>query len=337
MDTRKQLLQLWLKEKLNVKTIDLVPLAGDASFRRYFRLKNRQKSYIAMDAPPDKEPCAPYIKIDKALEKANLTVPHIIAQNIEEGFLLLSDLGNKLLVQEASHDNANKLYSLTIQKLLQMQKKVDIQSLHLESFIHQRLPLELAYHTEWFLQKFLEITLTQKQQSLLKKVYELLLTNANAQPTTFIHLDYHSRNLMVLPHDIGILDFQDAMIGPITYDLVSLIRDCYLSWPVVQVNHWALNYRKAAIENRLLSHEVSDALFLRWFDLMGMQRHLKASFIFARKFLRDDNKDYLKDIPRTLNYVMNVCERTPELKEYHRFLQKIVMPKLQEKLQELMP
>ncbi len=334
MDTRQEQLQAWLKQVLNVSNISLNPVTGDASFRRYFRVDHKKTSLIAMDAPPKKEPCLPYIKIATALQNAGLNAPLILEKNTSEGFLLLSDLGDKLFLDEVSHDNADKLYKLALEKLLLMQQNVDTQNLELASFTDERLESELANCSKWFFQDFLELALTKKQLQIIDDTYQQLLENAKEQPEVFIHLDYHSRNLLLLPEDLGILDFQDAMIGPITYDLASLIRDCYINWPVVQVNQWALQYRRAAIEAKLMP-DVSQECFLRWFDLTGMQRHLKASFIFARKYLRDQSTYYLNDLPRTLNYIINVSQRHLSLTPFYGFLKEHVRPKLKEKLKEL--
>lgn len=334
MDDRQKQLQAWLKQILNAGKLQLMPIQGDASFRRYFRLTHQNKTLIAMDSPPDKEPCLPYIKIATALHAAGLTVPIILEKNIQDGFLLLSDLGDKLFIREVSAENADNLYQLAIQKLLHMQQNVRTDKLALESFTKSRLQTELSNCTQWYLYNFLGLSLTKQQQTVLDTTYQQLQDNAIEQPRCFIHLDYHSRNLLIIPDDIGIVDFQDAMIGPITYDLASLIRDCYINWPVVQVNQWALEYRKAAIAAKVMP-EVSQEIFLRWFDLMGMQRHLKASFIFARKYLRDHSKFYLNDLPRTLNYIINVSQRNLSLTPFYAFLKETIEPALKRKLRNI--
>lgn len=335
MDNRHKQLQTWLKQMLNSSKFQLTPIQGDASFRRYFRLKHQNKSLIAMDSPPEKEPCQPYVNIANILNSAGLTVPLILEKNIQDGFLLLTDLGDKLFINEVSLENAEHFYQLAIQKLLRMQTNLKPKEFALESFTKSRLSTELENCTKWFLQDFLNLSLSRKQQIIVDDTYQQLLDNAKEQPEVFIHLDYHSRNLLMLPEDIGIVDFQDAMAGPITYDLASLIRDCYISWPVVQVNQWALQYRKAAMAKNLMPH-VSEEIFLRWFDLMGMQRHLKASFIFSRKYLRDHSKFYLNDLPRTLNYIINVSQRHLSLTPFYAFLKEHVHPALKEKLKEIL-
>lgn len=332
MDQRQIQLQNWLEQELKTQAITLTPIIGDASFRRYFRMQHQNQSYIAMDAPPDREPCHPFINIAKQFLKLDLQVPLIFAENLEQGFLLISDLGEQLYVEQLTTANADKLYRNAIDKILIIQKCEPIPEYPLDSFLNGELQTELKNFSHWFVQEFLQLTLSSEQRQILASTYELLLQNAKEQPQCCIHRDYHSRNLMVLPeNEVGILDFQDAMTGPITYDLVSLLRDCYIDWPQEQVANWTFYYFQKASSSQLLNIQ-EQAKFIYWFDLMGIQRHLKASFIFARKFLRDNNKNYLQYIPRTLNYVNQVSSKYNELTEFYTLLTHTIWPLLQQKL-----
>jgi len=331
MDPRQIQLQKWLSTVLDTPSLALTPITGDASFRRYFRLQHQNMDYIAMDSPPEKEPCQPFVNIAKKFLALNLRVPQIFAEDIQHGFLLISDLGDQLYIDALNNHNADQLYRHAIDQLITIQSCQNIPNHTLESFMTTELQQELAYFTKWFLEAYLALSLTQTQNQILEKTYATLLKNALEQPQYCIHRDYHSRNLMVLPNnEVGILDFQDAMIGPITYDLVSLIRDCYVDWPQTQIIKWMNYYREKALSHALLS--TTDAgLFTRWFDLTGIQRHLKATFIFARKSLRDQNDSYLQYIPRTLNYVKQIAQNYCDLSEFHDLLNQIILPTFEEK------
>jgi N-acetylmuramate 1-kinase len=334
MDQRQKELQNWLREVLNTVDISLSTLVGDASFRRYFRLNHCGKKYVVMDAPPGLETCElePYIAIAHKFYEMGLQVPYIFHVNIKDGFLLISDLGNQLYFHELNESNVDQLYKNAIAKLFVIQSCKSIPGLKLESFNTKALMWELQRFTEWLVVKYLGIEVDAKRQNILENTYKILLENDLEQPQFCIHRDYHSRNLMILPDDeIGILDFQDAMIGAVTYDLVSLIRDCYIDWPDERIIKWTREYYDRAVELGLLNN-VSFTQFVRWFDLMGMQRHLKASFIFARKFLRDRDDMYLKDIPRTLNYIKKVCAKYPELSEFQKLLLDEILPALQREI-----
>lgn len=327
MDLRQEQLKNWVTESFSLRNITLEPLAHDASFRRYFRFYHQGKSWIAMDAPPDKEPCFPFVKITRAFIALGLKTPEIFAEDIKRGFLILSDFGNHLYVNCLTNQNVEQLYTQAIENLLTIQKCQHIPDYPLSSFLDSELMLELDLFSEWFIQKYLEIDLTIALKKTLKEIHSLLWQNATIQPQVCIHRDYHSRNLMMLKNgELGILDFQDAMQGPITYDLVSLLRDCYIDWPFDLIQHCATYYFDRALDLQLLHNNISLDQFLRWFDLMGIQRHLKASFIFARKFLRDQNSTYLNYIPRTLNYIKYVSMQHTELKELHHLFCDLILP-----------
>lgn len=328
-DIRQQELQAWLSQQLN-SMIELQPVIGDASFRRYFRMQHQGKTYVAMDAPPDKEDTFPFVAIAKAFYRLGLLVPEIVLEDVPRGFLLISDLGDQLYHRILNSSNVEQLYSAAINDLYALQVCPSIDEHPLPHFDWNMMRLELDNFTEWFMQKLLGFQLDDSEQATLEQTYSILLDSAISQPQTIVHRDYHSRNLMQLPNGkVGILDFQDAVIGPITYDLVSLIRDCYVDWPVEQVEAWAIKYYQQLMKLKRIE-PVDQATFMHWFDLMGMQRHLKAIFIFARKYLRDNNDLYLQFIPRALNYIKYVSNKYPELQAFQHLFEKKILPAWEE-------
>lgn len=317
VDVRRQDLEQWLKSMLGLLEIQLQPMQGDASFRRYFRVE----SYVAMDAPPPRENCVPFVAIAKALREMGLQTPDIIHADIQRGFLLLTDFGNQTYLKALAEGNADMLYQRALEALVIMQGCKHVSGHALSPFTADFMWQEWAWHQEWFLQKYLGLDVAKDTQAL-GQCYELLVKSATNQPQVFMHRDYHSANLMVLPGDVGILDFQDAFIGPVTYDLVSLLRDCYIDWPAQQVEKWALVYFALLRDNGMLQ-DVSEVEFLRWFDFMGLQRHLKALMTFARKHVRDQQSEYLAFMPRTLNYIVTVSGRYKELAPLHDYYLKV--------------
>jgi len=300
-DVRLESLTQWIKRHPGLDKADISVASADASFRRYFRVTHAGGSLVAMDAPPEQEDVAPFIDITQRLEAAKLRVPHIHASDLQQGFLLLDDLGSQDFLHGLSRDSVDELYSDALSALLKIQV-ADTQDLPI--YNKNLLASELSLFQDWYLGVHLGIELDQDQCEQLGKVFSALIDNALEQPQVFVHRDYHSRNLMITANNNpGIIDYQDAVLGPITYDLVSLLRDCYISWPSAQVKTWALHYRDQAVANDLLA-PTQDQQFLRWFDLMGIQRHLKAIGIFSRLNHRDGKSGYLDDIPRTLNYVL---------------------------------
>lgn len=312
-DPRLQKLQTWLRATLGRADYGLAPASADASFRRYFRVSVDRATYIVMDAPPDKEPVAPYIAVATRLERLGLNVPHITAQDLGQGFLLLSDLGNQTYLQALSADTVERLYGDALAALVTLQTGIFEDSEFLPPYDRELLMREMEIFRTWYLGRHLGRTLTPAQDAALTDAFAALAEAALAQTQVWVHRDYHSRNLMVTAqHNPGILDFQDAVRGPITYDLVSLLRDCYIAWPRSRVENWVKSYRQLALQKGLPANEDANE-FLRWFDLMGVQRHLKATGIFARLYHRDGKPGYLPDIPRTLGYVREVSARYGEL------------------------
>ena len=302
MSDRSTQLNRWL-DQLGYQDYRLSPASEDASFRSYLRLETDAESLIIMDAPPDREPCDQFIEVARKLRDAGLSAPEIIAQNPAEGFLVLTDFGGRDYLSKLSPETEASLYGDALAALLSMQARIDAADLPL--YDATLLNREMDLFHDWFLGKLLGISLDQEQQSIWLSIKQTLIENALAQPQVFVHRDYHSRNLMKLEaHNPGILDFQDAVKGPVTYDLVSLLRDCYIDWPQTRVEQLALDYYEIARGNDLIDVEVVQ--FMRWFNLMGIQRHLKAIGIFSRLKIRDGKAGYLNDIPRTLEYVRQV-------------------------------
>ncbi|MEE9352207.1 MAG: phosphotransferase [Thiotrichaceae bacterium] len=308
-DTRFQLLQDWVKNTLKWDDARIEVASADASFRRYFRIHYQSKSFIAMDAPPEKEDTQPFIDITKRLLAVEVHAPEIIAEHTEQGFLILEDLGTVPYQDVLTDTTAENLYKEALQALITLQR-ADITGLpnYDSALLHQ----EMELMPEWFLKTHLNIELNDSQKDIIKRSFKHLTEAITQQATGFVHRDYHSRNLMkVGVNNPGIIDYQDAVNGPLTYDVISLLRDCYIVWPKEKVNQWALQYKAMAVENDLMP-ECDDSAFLRDFDLMGLQRHIKVLGIFARLHHRDGKAHYLEDLPLTLSYVLEIGKDHPE-------------------------
>ncbi len=311
-DTRLEQLTQWIHQETPNAKIEVA--SADASFRRYFRVLNGDDdnsgtSTIAMDAPPEQEDCTPFIDVTDRLRKAGVHAPKIIRQDLKHGFLQLEDFGNKPYLDLLCTQTADKLYGDAINALLKIQTA---NTQGLPEYNEALLQQEMQLMPEWFLQEHLGITPTAEQQKIIDRTLAAITASVLQQPQAFVHRDYHSRNLMILKeNNPGVIDYQDAVLGPITYDLVSLLKDCYIRWPHEKVSKWALtNYKKQAEQAGLLL-DVKDSTFIHWFDYMGLQRHIKVLGIFARLNHRDGKAHYLNDLPLTLQYVMEVANKYP--------------------------
>lgn len=324
-DSRLDTLRNWLKALEPSWQLDLdslTPASADASFRRYFRIESKNsdfKTLIVMDAPPQHEPINAFIRVDILLCDAGLNVPHILEKNLEHGFLLLNDLGNKTYLAELNNDTADDLYQDAINTLVKMQlaSTPDVLPNYDEALLQRELDLFL----EWYLGKHLNMSLSDLQQAQIHKAFELIIENNLAQAKVYVHRDYHSRNLMVTEkNNPGVIDFQDAVYGPITYDASSLWRDAYIAWPEERVIDWVIKFWE---EGRKAGLPMPDDFgqFYRDFEWMGLQRHLKVLGIFARLFHRDGKDGYLKDIPLVLEYAVATANRYIELKPLARILE----------------
>jgi aminoglycoside/choline kinase family phosphotransferase len=326
---RLEALKHWLETELCFREYTLRPASADASFRRYFRVTHDGASYIVMDAPPDREDSRPFITVSKLFADVGLHVPEVIDADLGQGYLLLTDLGSRPYLDALDENSVERLYGDALGALAGIQTCRPAPGV-LPDYDHGLLLREMELFREWLLGKHLGLSLSTAQSALLDAVFERLADSALAQPRVCVHRDYHSRNLMVTRHNNpGILDFQDAVLGPVTYDLVSLLRDCYIEWPRDRVEDWALGYHELALQCGILhaEHE-SPEQFLRWFDLMGVQRHLKAAGIFARLNHRDGKPGYLQDIPRTLGYVTEVAARYRELAGFGDYVEQEVLSAL---------
>ncbi|MDD2760564.1 MAG: phosphotransferase [Methylomonas sp.] len=327
-DSRANALIQWLTADLRLQVESITPASSDASFRRYFRVEHAEGCDIVMDAPPDKENTESFIRNANLLRKAGIHVPAIYSRNPEQGFLLLEDMGSQCYLDCLQDGNADALYGAALDSLFELQHAIDVETCGLPVYDQALLQRELNIFDEWFLEKRLGIVLPV---SVREEVDTCLIASALQQPRVVVHRDFHSRNLMVLACDSpGVLDFQDAVIGPVTYDLVSLFRDCYILWPGARVSAWLESYHRRLLDAGSLDADL--AQFERWFDLMGLQRHLKAVGIFSRLDVRDNKPGYLADIPRTMAYIAEVCGRYPELAGFHAFLQHQVLPIYRAKL-----
>jgi aminoglycoside/choline kinase family phosphotransferase len=323
MSERINNLNKWLASELKIDNPQVVAITNDASFRRYFRLTIDGVSYIVMDAPPSKEDCRPFLNIAERLKAINLNVPHVIASDLDQGFLLLTDLGSELYLSALNEQQVDQLYGDALKALAHMQIHANSDDLPL--YDHQLLHQEMNLFIDWLLNKHVNLALSDIEHKELENCFDLLSSSALSQPQVFVHRDYHSRNLMICKsNNPGILDFQDAVKGPITYDLVSLLKDCYITWSKDQITTWAIQHYTRLQQNGLLNN-VDETEFLRWFDWMGMQRHLKASGIFARLYHRDGKSGYLKDIPRTLNYIVTITAEYSEFAALHKICKDIIV------------
>jgi aminoglycoside/choline kinase family phosphotransferase len=331
-DARLSLIRSWLTRDLGWRIGRISVASADASFRRYFRVSRGDvdpaawapaaDSLIIMDAPPGKEDIAPYLKVTSLLEQAGVHVPHVHASDARRGFIVMEDLGDtQYLSLLKTGRGVDKLYGEALAALANIQVRGLRAAAALEPYDRAPLERELNLMPEWFLGKHLRIELTPEERALVTVTNEFLINEALLQPQVFVHRDFHSRNLMVLPKGgPGVIDFQDALRGPVGYDLVSLLKDCYISWSRERVERWVRGYRRV-LGNLGANIGDSEYQFMRWFDVIGVQRHIKVLGIFCRLWHRDGKIGYLDDLPLVLNYVLDACQRYPELVEFGRWLE----------------
>ena len=329
-DGRLAALKDWIGGIDAVSGGEPAPASDDASFRRYFRVQTSGDSFIVMDAPPGQEDCLPFLRVAGYLEAMQLNAPRVLEANLDDGFLLLSDLGSRQYLEELRRDSstARSLYRDALNALLVMQRRGAAYQSSLPPYDEELLRFELSLFHDWLCATHLGIDWTDGMEAEWQACCNLLVANALDQPQVFVHRDYHSRNLMVTgDNNPGILDFQDAVEGPLTYDLVSLLKDCYLKWPAERAWQWALDFY-GSLDDKLRARIDADQ-FRRYFELMGVQRHLKAAGIFARLNHRDGKSAYLLDIPRTLSYIIDLGPRYEELDFVVSLIAERVLPGLQ--------
>ena len=329
-DSRLAALTRWVFEDLGFAGGVIAPASADASFRRYFRVTRGTESYIVMDAPPDKEDSTPFVKIARLLAGMDLNVPIVLARDLARGFLLLTDLGSRQYLDELSVPHAaDRLYGDALEALSTMQAADAGISRELPRYDRALLLREMELMPEWFLSRHLGLSIDSRERAMLTELFDALVQAAESQPATFVHRDYHSRNLLLTAeHNPGILDFQDAVWGPITYDLVSLLKDCYIAWPRARVRAWVHQYRESLLESGARAG-ADTGEFVRWFDLMGMQRHIKVLGIFARFYYRDGKSQYLDDLPRVLQYTKDAAGDYPETARFAAFIAQRLDPHFQ--------
>lgn len=334
LDLRQQALQAWfvacqpqLAKLLPVKDLASYPLqeaGSDASFRRYFRWNDGHTSLVLMDAPPPGEDCRPFVKMAKLLAAADLNVPAILAEDVEQGFLVLSDLGLQTWLEVLNEHNADELFDQALDVLVRLQS-LDVTAADVPSYDEALLRRELQLFPDWYLARELGVELNEQQQADWQQSCDLLVQAALAQPKVLVHRDFMPRNLMLSEPNPGVLDFQDAVLGPVSYDVISLFKDAFISWPEQRVQGWIANYLSKA-RAAGLAVPVEDASFMRDCDWMGLQRHLKVAGIFARICHRDGKPAYLQDVPRFLNYIYQVVGRYEELAPLRRLLASLPLP-----------
>jgi N-acetylmuramate 1-kinase len=306
----------WARAHLGRSDLSLAPAASDASFRRYLRLDGAPE-LLLMDSPPAQVPLQPWLAVGALIGGAGLRVPKVIAADVGLGLALIEHLGDALYQHRLDADSADALYGRAMEALLRLQS---LPADAVPPYEHARFEMELELMPEWFLRRHLGIALECEDWDPIESAFRLLLDSAMAQPRVFVHRDYHSRNLIDCTPGPGIIDFQDALGGPMTYDLVSLLRDCYLRWDDARVQAWSEDFRRALVR----AGRIADApqRFFRAFDLMGLQRHLKVLGIFCRLHYRDGKAGYLADLPRVLGYVLDIAARHPELADFRALMQR---------------
>ena len=320
LDARGAALAGWLRDTLDTSDFRFEPASEDASFRRYFRVSAGPRTWVAMDAPPPMEDCGPFVSVLGLLRGAGVNAPALHAADVERGFLLLDDLGSRCYLDVVDDGNADSLYADAFETLLDMQCGIGRE--RVPPYDERELRDEMALFGEWFLARHLGIELDHVLSHALGETVEALLGVCAEQPRVFVHRDYHSRNLMHLDRrNPGVIDFQDAVAGPITYDLVSLLRDVYIRWPERRVADWVDAWHDLAVARGLVGAD--RRRFRRWFDLTGVQRHLKIAGIFCRLWHRDGKSRYLDDLPLTLAYLADVAPRYPETESVARILDEL--------------
>ena len=331
MENLRQIqLTQWLMKVFTLEKCELSSMNGDAGFRRYFRFNKGHQSLIAVDSPVDKCNNAAFLYMQQQLALVGINVPEIVAFDEKQGFMCLSDLGTQELSSVLTTQNMAGYYQQAILLLPQISR---IPQQKLPVYDKAFIQLELDIFAEWLLIEHLNITLTDQDKKQLQACFDFLIVSALEQPQVVMHRDFHSRNLMLVGDSIAVIDFQDAVIGPITYDIVSLLRDCYVKWPAEQVSPLFYDFIDVMSQQFSLKN-ISSQQWNKWFDLMGLQRHIKACGIFSRLYHRDGKSGYLTDIPLTLSYIVDISSLYPECTFLHTLISDTVMPKLTKKLVE---
>lgn len=321
-DIRTHALGKWVEQTLNLQAIELQPLGGDAGFRRYFRFSTPSE-YLAVDAPLSTEDTPQFLRVAELLTQFRVPTPKIIANDKTQGFLLVEDLGDDLMHRKIHSQNADELYREANNLILRMQT-IQPKPDWIPAYDAEFLLKEMQLFVEWFVEKLLNHTLTLQEKTLLTNLFTHLTNAAINQPQGFVHRDFHSRNLLITNAQLVTIDFQGALWGPMTYDLVSLLRDCYLGWPKEKVIEWAMDFYQK--QQAISTIKISSKEFIKWFDWMGLQRHIKVLGIFARLHLRDNKSHYLRDLPLVIRYTLEVSRQYPELAAFAEWFNKKLIP-----------
>ena len=328
MDSRIELIKNWLENELKLPEYNINALAGDASFRRYFRITTPDVSYMLMDAPPERECCKTFASIDHLFHENHIHVPKIYAENIHDGLLLLEDFGDDVLLSILNPSNANDYYKKAIDILCHIQA-IAPQKIALPTFDKTFMLQEMELFREWFLTKLLQYPINNDENQLLTNLFNDIADKVSNQPLVVTHRDYHSRNLMRLGNDqLGVLDFQDAVIGPYVYDPASLLKDAYITWSRDKIELWLNYYYNQACERGLIDGITLEQLY-HDFELVGLQRHIKVVGIFARLYKRDGKKSYLKDIPRVMHYIVDALTRLESHHDFYQLMTEVWMPQVE--------
>lgn len=317
MDRRKQIIQRWIETLYPAQEFRLETASSDASFRRYFRLfldnTNGSNSLIVMDAPPENEEIVTFCRIGHLFHQHGINVPQILHTDENQGFVIMTDLGSRHFLDSLNDSTVDELYGDALDCLITLQTGPSDDHALLPPYTPQLLHSEMDLFREWYLTRHLGLSISKNENKIIDTAWQLLIESALEQPQVWVHRDFHSRNLMVTDsRNPGVIDFQDAVLGPITYDLVSLLKDCYIEWPKKRIEDWVLGYQDLAFRAGLLNKNDGQQ-FLRQFHRMGIQRHLKVAGIFSRLAYRDGKKQYLNDIPLTMRYLITALEDDPEL------------------------
>lgn len=325
-DTRKKALSRWISQ-IKVGHTPLEMISGDASSRRYFRFHDQNCNYIAVDAPPEQEDVELFVALTEKYSQEGLNVPSVYHYDLEQGFMCLLDLGDELLSLHLNLENVIDFYRSALNLLPSIR---NVQATRLGQLPHydaSMLSFEMNLMDEWFIKKLLMIQLNSAQKDQLSAVKQIIIDNVTSQSQVGVHRDFHSRNLMLYNNEIAVIDYQGAVIGPVTYDLVSLLRDCYVDWPCDVLDNLLKEQFIHLKQEGVLFEGTSEAEFIKGFDLMGMQRHIKVLGIFSRLSLRDQKHHYLEDIPRVLHYLIDVSSRYVEFKDFSIWLREEILPK----------
>ncbi len=325
MQNSEMELREWIGQQLGTSAYQFNPLPGDASFRTYFRVRLGEKSYIVMLAPPAKERTYEFVNIAKMWHQEGLLVPQVLAWEKEKGFVLLSDFGDVLLLDRLNEQSVNGFYQDALSAIVHLQG-IDPQLANLPPYNAEYANVELNHFQEWFVLKLLGLTNSAQENALWQSLCKQILDNFCMQPQVTVHRDFHSRNLMVLPNQsLGIIDFQDAMVGPITYDAVSLLKDCYITWPSADIHRWvATFYEQLKNQGKIPGTSLKE--FTQWFDWVGLQRHIKVLGIFSRLKLRDNKSHYLMHLPRIMRYVLDVTRQYDVFAPFNQYLETKIVP-----------